>query len=333
MKKYILLFVVVVFFASTFSGFQFLNSSPKENVRSPLFSIEKGQNIAQIAFNLKSQGYIRSELFFIALIRFSGNARKVKSGQYDLSSSLKSTDILKKFVRGVVAMTKFMVPEGFTIQQIAELLENEGIVSSDQFIKATKDPHILNKHKIPFKNAEGFLFPDTYIIAKDLTASQIVDFMIERFFFNLRNISSENFDEEEMKKLVIIASLVEKEARLETERPFISAVFYNRLAKGKRLESCATIQYILGKTKERLLYSDLRIDSPYNTYLNAGLPPGPISNPGFGSLKAAIQPADVDYLFFVSKRDGSHYFSTTYEEHLKAIERYSRSGEVGHQIS
>jgi UPF0755 protein len=333
MKKYILLFVVVVFFASIFSGFQFLNSSPKEKVRHTLFTIEKGQNIEQIAFHLKRQGYIRSELFFITLIRFSGNARKVKSGQYDLSSGMKSTDILQKFVRGVVATIKFTVPEGLTIQQIADLLEHEGIVSSDQFIEATKEPRTLNKYNIPFKTAEGFLFPDTYIVAKDLTSSQIVDLMIERFFFTLRNISSGKYEEEEMKKLVIIASLVEKEARLDTERPVISAVFYNRLAKGKRLESCATIQYILGKTKERLLYSDLRIDSPYNTYLNAGLPPGPISNPGLGSLKAAIQPADVDYLFFVSKRDGSHYFSTTYEEHLKAIRRYNQSGKVGHQIS
>jgi len=213
------------------------------------------------------------------------------------------------------------------------LLEKEGIVSPDQFIEAAKNPEILEKYKIPFNNAEGFLFPDTYIVAKDLAAEHIVDFMIERFFSNLRKISSRKYEIEEMKKMVIIASLVEKEAQLDSERPVISAVFYNRLEKGKRLESCATIQYILGKTKERLLYSDLKIESPYNTYLNGGLPPGPISNPGLGSLKAAIEPADVDYLFFVSKKDGSHYFSTTYEEHLEAIRRYNQSGKIGHQIS
>jgi UPF0755 protein len=333
MKKYILLFVVFVFFASIFAGFQFLNSSPNEKISSTLFTIHMGQTIVQIAGDLKRKGYIRSELFFISLIRLSGNARKVKSGQYNLYSGMRSTEILQKLVRGVVATIKFTIPEGFTIQQIADLLEKEGVASSEQFIESTKYPEILEKYKIPFNNAEGFLFPDTYIVAKDLAAEQIVELMIERFFTNLQKISSREFEEEEMKKLVIIASLVEKEARLDSERPVISAVFYNRLEKGKRLESCATIQYILGKTKERLLYSDLRIESPYNTYLNGGLPPGPISNPGFGSLKAAIEPADVSYLFFVSKKDGSHYFSTTYEEHLEAIRRYNQSGKVGHQIS
>ncbi len=333
MKKYVLLFVVVAFSVSIFAGFQLLNSSPNEKISSALFTIEKGQNIVQIASNLKKKGFIRSELFFISLIRLSGSARKVKSGQYNLHSGMRSTDILQKFVRGVVATVKFTIPEGFIIQQIADLLEKEGIVSPDQFIEAAKNPEILEKYKIPFNNAEGFLFPDTYIVAKDLAAEHIVDFMIERFFSNLRKISSRKYEIEEMKKMVIIASLVEKEAQLDSERPVISAVFYNRLEKGKRLESCATIQYILGKTKERLLYSDLKIESPYNTYLNGGLPPGPISNPGLGSLKAAIEPADVDYLFFVSKKDGSHYFSTTYEEHLEAIRRYNQSGKIGHQIS
>jgi UPF0755 protein len=333
MKKYILLFVIVSFSASIFAGFQFLNSSPNEKISSTQFTIEKGQNIERIANNLKRKGFIRSELFFLALIRLSGNARTVKSGQYNLHSGMRSTEILQKFVRGVVATIKFTIPEGFIIRQIADLLEKEGVVSAEEFIAATENSRILEKYKIPFNNAEGFLFPDTYIVAKDLSAEQIVDFMIERFFSNLRNISSREYEIEEMKKMVIIASLVEKEAQLESERPVISAVFYNRLEKGKRLESCATIQYILGKTKERLLYSDLRIDSPYNTYLNGGLPPGPISNPGLGSLKAAIEPADVDYLFFVSKRDGSHFFSATYEEHLEAIRRYNPSGKVGHQIS
>ena len=133
--------------------------------------------------------------------------------------------------------------------------------------------------------------------------------------------------------MVIIASLVEREAKIESERPIIAAVFYNRLMNKKRLESCATVQYVLGKTKERLLLSDLKVESPYNTYLHRGLPPGPIANPGVHSIRAAMYPAEVDYLFFVSKRDGSHHFSTTYKEHLKAIEQYNRAGTIGHQIS
>ncbi len=154
-----------------------------------------------------------------------------------------------------------------------------------------------------------------------------------QFFENLHNISYMDYTQQDLKKTIIIASLVEREARLEEERPIIAAVFYNRLQKGKRLESCATVQYVLGKTKERLLFSDLKVNSPYNTYIHSGLPPGPIANPGISSLNAAINPADVDFLFFVSKRDGSHYFSSTYKEHLKAIQKYSISGRVGHQVS
>ena len=148
-----------------------------------------------------------------------------------------------------------------------------------------------------------------------------------------RAVMPKHTTDEELGELIIIASLVEREAKIESERPLIAAVFYNRLMNGKRLESCATVQYILGKTKERLLYSDLKVKSPYNTYLNKGLPPGPIANPGVDSIRAAIYPADVDYLFFVSKHDGSHHFSTTYSEHLKAIVKYNGTGTVGHQVS
>jgi UPF0755 protein len=192
---------------------------------------------------------------------------------------------------------------------------------------------MLERYSIPFSSVEGFLFPDTYVVAKGLSAEQIVSIMIDRFFEELRNLDFEGYSDEKLGQVVIIASLVEREAKIDSERPLIAAVFYNRLAKGKRLESCATVQYILGKTKERLLFSDLQVDSPYNTYLHSGLPPGPISNPGAKSIQAALFPADVDYLFFVSKRDGSHYFSTTYREHLEAIEQYNQTGAVGHQIS
>jgi UPF0755 protein len=161
--------------------------------------------------------------------------------------------------------------------------------------------------------------------------------MIERFLQALGSISFDGFTEDDLRRIVIIASLVEREAKIDDkiddERPIIAAVFYNRLMNNKRLESCATVQYVLGKPKERLLYRDLKVDSPYNTYLHKGLPPGPIANPGIESIKAAISPAVVDYLFFVSKQDGSHYFSSTYKEHLKAIDKYNKSGRIGHQIS
>jgi UPF0755 protein len=246
---------------------------------------------------------------------------------------MSATSILRVFARGVISMQRFTVPEGLHIRQVAELLESLGIVPSEEFLNACSNRRLLEKYGIPFSSAEGFLFPDTYVVAKGLDAVQIADVMIRRFFDVLAEIPFTGYNQEELRRVVIIASLVEEEAKLDEERALIAAVFYNRLKGGKRLESCATVQYILQKPKERLLFSDLKAESPYNTYLHTGLPPGPIANPGRKSLVAALRPAAVEYLFFVVKMNGSHHFSSTYEEHLKAIRRYNSAGRVGHQLS
>jgi len=279
------------------------------------------------------EGHIRSERFFTLLVRVKRISSQIKAGEYLIKPSLHTTDIIRLLIAGAVVTQKFTIAEGLHMRQIADVLQGKGIIGSEEFLQACRNPAILRKYRIPFDSAEGFLFPDTYIIAKGLSAEQIVTIMVDRFFEEIKAMPLEGYSDEELRRVVIVASLVEREAKIDSERPIIAAVFYNRISKGKRLESCATVQYILGKTKERLLYSDLQVDSPYNTYLHKGLPPGPISNPGIKSIEAALFPADVDYLFFVSKRDGSHHFSTTYKEHLEAIEQYNKTGTVGHQIS
>jgi UPF0755 protein len=313
--------------------FFFFNSAVGGGPAENSFVVEQGQSIKSVARDLKQQNLVRSEAFFFLLTRITGKSRSIKSGHYDLRGDLRSTQILHILSRGIVSTRKFTIPEGFTMKQIGSYLEEKGITTAEEFHLACYNRDILTAYGIPFESAEGFLFPDTYIVAQDLRAEQLVRIMIEKFFANLKNLQESGINEAELRKLVIIASLVEKEAKVDDERGLIAAVFYNRLSRGKRLESCATVQYALGGTKKRLLYSDLRIDSPYNTYRHSGLPPGPIANPGFSSLSAALHPADVDYLFFVSKRDGSHYFSSTYQEHLKAIDRYNKSGTVAHQVS
>jgi UPF0755 protein len=262
-----------------------------------------------------------------------GQSAQIKAGEYLIDPSHKLTDIINNLTLGAVVTQKFTIPEGLHIKQIASVLQQSGVVGKEEFILAANNPGISEKFNIPFDSVEGFLFPDTYIVAKGLSGEQIVNIMVEHFFEKLHEISFTDYSEDELQRAIIIASLVEKEAVVDGERPIIAAVFYNRLLKEKRLESCATVQYILGKSKERLLFSDLKVDSPYNTYLHEGLPPGPISNPGIKSIKAALYPADVEYLFFVSKRDGTHHFSNSYREHLEAIERYNKQGAVGHQIS
>lgn len=332
-KKFFKLITGFFVIISLFLIFNFYNSPLNKMMDSVAFTVMQGESVRGVAKNLEEIGLIRSELFFTNLVRLEGKSKTIKSGQYNLNYGMKSTEILTILSRGIVATVKFTIPEGLHMKQIAELLEKKGIVKAQDFIEAGYNVSLLEKYSIPFNSAEGFFFPDTYIVAKDIDAYQLVEIMIKSFFENLHEIPYKNHSKDELKNIVIMASLVEREAKLDSERPLIAAVFYNRLKKGKRLESCATVQYILNKTKERLLYRDLKIDSPYNTYLYPGLPPGPIANPGIESLNSAIKPADVDYLFFVSKRDGSHYFSNNYQEHLRAIKKYNRTGSVTGQIS
>ncbi len=331
MKKIAIL--IVLFLLSGFLLYLYLNAPPSKGSAHSPFVVHAGESVMSVAKNLKRAGFIRSDVFFTSLVRARHATGSIKSGEYSLDHSWKTTKIINILLKGIVETRKFTIPEGLSIKQIAELLQRYGVLDAEDFIDASYNQDILKKYNIPFSSAEGFLFPDTYVVAKGLNASQIVSIMIEKFYGELEKIPFRNYSVDELKRVVIVASLVEREAKVDAERPIIAAVFYNRLMKNKRLESCATVQYILGKTKEKLLFSDLKVDSPYNTYLHAGLPPGPIANPGIKSLEAAVFPADVDYLFFVSKNDGSHHFSTTYKEHLRAIEKYNASGVIGHQIS
>jgi len=331
-KKFLVIYGVVIFVISVSSAFSLLNAPVHGREAAESFVIQKGGSVTSVARELKNAGLIRSKFLFITLVRLQKGTGSIKSGEYSIEKSSKTSDIINKLVRGEVVTLKFTVPEGLYIRQIADLLQKKGIVSADKFIAASSSRVLLEKYHIPFNSAEGFLFPDTYVVAKGLDAYRIVEIMIQRFFEELDRIHFNRYSNEDLKRIVIIASLIEREAKVDNERPLISAVFYNRLNKNKRLESCATVQYVLGKPKERLLFSDLKIESPYNTYLYTGLPPGPIANPGIKSIQAAISPADVDYLFFVSKKDGTHYFSSTYREHLDAIEKY-KSNVIGHHIS
>jgi UPF0755 protein len=333
MKLLSILLYAVAAVLCLYLGYSFVNAPPEGAHSAPSFSVHQGESVQAVARALQRGGYIRSARFFISLTRLSGTARSIKAGEYEFRGGMKTTDMVRAFARGAIVMERFTVPEGLHIRQVAELLQSEGIVPSDEFIEACSSRRLLEKWGIPFSSAEGFLFPDTYVVAKGLDASRIAEVMIRRFFEVLAEVPFKGENPDALRRVVIVASLVEKEAKLDEERALISAVFYNRLKLGKRLESCATVQYVLQKPKERLLFSDLKVNSPYNTYLHAGLPPGPIANPGKKSLDAAVHPAAVGYLFFVVKANGSHQFSSTYEEHLKAIRRYGSAVKVGHQLS
>ncbi|MCK4533192.1 endolytic transglycosylase MltG [bacterium] len=271
-------------------------------------TIQKGMSSRQVAGLLAGKKIIASKKYFSLLLRLKGMNKKIKAGVFELSSGMSTGEIVDILVGGKVFYSKVTIPEGFTAKQVAQLLVEKNFFSStDRFLQMVKE-----------KNLEGYLFPETYFILPGTKEEEIIKIMTRQFFkiftpqMKMR-MKKFNFNQDEA---VILASLIEKEAKDEKERNLISAVFHNRLKKRWRLESCASVRYVLDKWNEPLIYKDLEVNSPYNTYRYYGLPAGPVCNPGLASLKAALYPADSELMFFVAKGDGTHRFSKYYKEHL-----------------
>lgn len=289
--------------------------------------IKHGSGVKSVAKLLSSRGLVRDPLVFRAWAKLTGGEREVKAGTYAISPGMSAPRILSVITDGREMTIRVTVPEGATIGEIAAIMDRHGLAENEEFIRLARDPAVISATGTEARSSlEGFLFPDTYFFSRTAGAEGAIMAMTARF--------SEVMTPElrrrakamgrGIREIVILASLVEEEAKSAEDRPRVAAVFYNRLKKGMPLQSCATIQYALGRRKERLLYADLHIDSPYNTYTHYGLPPGPICNPGLDSLRAALYPDTGKYLYFVAKPDGSHVFSTTYQEHLRAQREISR---------
>lgn len=296
-------------------GFLVLSILPKRPYRTSLVTIEQGMVAEEVADLLKREGLIPSKNLFLLFLKLRGAQDRIKAGVYEIDSKKGTCPIIKKLILGKSETVKVIVPEGATARQIAELIEQKGLGSKEKFLK------IIEKRQL-----EGYLFPETYLIDYDASEEEIIDMMVDQF----NKIFSEEM-EERGKKLnltkrdtVILASIIEKEAAKDDERVLISAVFHNRLKKHWYLESCATVQYALGKHKRKLTYKDLKVDSPYNTYMHFGLPPGPICNPGLASINAALYPAETDLMFFVAEGGGTHNFSKYYEKHLEVQKKKSK---------
>ena len=221
---------------------------------------------------------------------------------------------------------KVIIPEGLTIEETAHILKESADVDSAGFVNLAKDEYFVRSSGINANTAEGFLFPNTYIFTKGETPSYVLQVMIKKSL----NIIDDSLRERAMEmgytveQIMTIASMIEKEAMLDRERPIIASVIYNRLKKRMRLQVDATVQYALPEHKNKLLYSDLKVDSPYNTYIHKGLPPGPIASPGLKSIEAAFHPANTSYLYYVSRGDGTHIFSKTMKAHIRAKRRVER---------
>lgn len=329
LRVLVALIAIVFVMVGSFGFYVFQSLQPfKEKKEEVEITIPLNSSLKTIAEILEDKGVIKNNKAFYYYARYHKET-EFKAGEYTLSPNMELGAIIKKLKEGklIEKDSTFTVPEGYTVRQIAELLEEKGFTTKEEFFDALKNGDysgIWYLKKIPTDRTvkyplEGFLFPKTYTVEEDATAEDIVRMMLEQ---TAKEIPQEWMNELLKNKVtfydaMILASIVERETVVERERPKVATVYYNRIQKGMKLQADATIQYVLDKQKSRLLYSDLELDTKYNTYKYEGLPPGPISNPGLASIKAAIFPEKHDYLFYVTKKDGSggHYFSKTFEEH------------------
>lgn len=288
------------------------------------FTVPSGAGMYSVSRNLARAGLISSEKYFQLILRFTNRTGALKVGVYDLHDGMSAYEIADLLTSGKVQMLRLTIPEGWTNRQIGDYLAGKGLVRDrEEFLTLTKDPATLRKFRIPGATTEGYLFPETYNVPRGYPARKVQEAMLKRFFIELGKLDvPDNTPRDILHERLILASIVEREAVRPEERPIMAQVFINRLKKRMRLESCATIQYLFDKPKTRLYEKDLQIESPYNTYRNAGLPPGPVSNPGLAALKAAFQPTPGPYIFFVLKPDGSHHFSKTFKEHVNAKRKF-----------
>lgn len=295
------------------------------------FNVAEGLSGRDVARRLAEAGIVEHEIFFRLAIRLDGSGQTIKHGTYSLARGLSAMQLLDRLHDGpawgvdpdtLPEELKITVPEGLTLAQTAEYFDDP-----IAFVEAASHPALIEGLGIDAPTLEGFLMPNTYYFSTPPSELEVVERMTQQFETEYAALLKEHPGGRHIEKLelVTIASLIEEEARVDEERPLVAAVVYNRLARNMALEMDSTLQFALGKYGRRLLSEDKEVDSPYNTYKRRDLPPGPISSPGVASLRAALAPADVDYLYFVSNADGkTHTFSSTLREHNEAVSRYRR---------
>lgn len=301
------------------------------NLETKNVSIKKGWTTYSIAEYLASENIIKSNKAFLLYTLSLNKDVSLQAGEYRLSPSMTADEILEILSKGKIFVdtVRVTIPEGYELAQIKEKLVAVGIADRDKLEEALEkdyDYWFLKELDRTENRLEGYLFPDTYEIPRSYSEEDIVNRMLRRFeqIFNEQHRQKAKELGMTIDQVVTLASIVEREAVLDSERATISGVFHNRMNIGMLLQSCATVQYIIGERKPILTFDDIAIESPYNTYVNSGLPPGPIASPGAASINAALNPEKTDYLYFVAKKDGGHTFSKTLEEHERAAKKNLR---------
>lgn len=291
-----------------------------------IVTIERGMSPQAIAELLNHAEIIRHEKNFLLSAKFLGVTRKLQAGKYAFHGKQSHFKVLRKLVRGLVVTESVTIPEGMRATKIAKILQERFNIDYTVFLNMVNDPLICQKYGIKASSLEGYLYPDTYQFHVNPTAEEVIERMLNRFWEVFRDSLKTKIIESglTMHKVITLASIVEGEAVVDSERTIISALYWNRLKRNMRLQADPTIQYIIRNGPRRLYRKDLAIDSPYNTYLYTGLPPGPVNNPGRASIYAVLYPSLDNYLYMVANGDGSHTFSKSMSNHLKAKQRLDR---------
>lgn len=288
------------------------------------FTVSSGQHLSIIAQNLKDQDLISNLIAFKLYVRIKKAATRIKAGEYEMKTDMSPETILSILTSGKSKLYRFTIPEGVNMQEIAILAQESGLCSRKHFLSLCNDLEFINQLELPGMTLEGYLFPDTYFFSRETDCKTLITKMISTFnkTFNDKWKARAKKMGLSVHEVVILASIIEKETGDGKERPIISSVFHNRLKRHMRLESDPTVIYGVSDYHGRIRYKHLRRVTPYNTYKINGLPAGPIANPGAQALKAALYPAQTNYLFFVSRNDTTHKFSTNLKDHNRAVKKY-----------
>jgi UPF0755 protein len=323
-----LIIVSAVLFAGFVFSYMFFSVSPRSG--SVEIRIEQGESFSTVVRKLREQKIVTNERLFSLWARYSGLEKKIHWGLYRFELPLSPSEVLNRMVLGKGIFHRVTIPEGLTVKEIADLLAKMGVIREEQFLAAAYDPELLSFLGLQDKGIEGYLFPNTYSFIPETPPREIILKMAEQFRKSVEPLAGAGKEDNGLTphEIVILASIIEKETGVEAERPLVSAVFHNRLKLKMPLQSDPTVIYGLKNFDGNLTRKDLYASSPYNTYRIPALPPGPICNPGLSSLRAALHPASVPYLYFVSKNDGTHHFSENLESHSQAVKTYQPRNET-----
>ncbi len=332
MKKIFRLFLILIIAAAVFiaAAFLILNREVSSHDTDIMYTVNKGMTLNDVADDLYSLDIIRSSLFLKLYGRITGSQALIKSGTFIVRRNMTTVRVLRTLIEGQQVTFRITIPEGYTLSKIAEILHMQKITDKSEFLEMAHNRSLLDELNIPGDSAEGYLYPDTYQFPAAYPADKVIRYMVSNLYSVLDRVypayteltSSGLYDK------IKLASIIEREYRIPSEAPLMSSVFYNRLRQNHKLESCATVVYVMTELKGMdnpngaITIDDTLIPSPYNTYRNIGLPPGPISNPGEVALNAAFFPEDSDYMFFrvVDPESGRHQFTKTYSEHLNVYQ-------------